>query len=274
MGAWTSLRRAFINARGETSDPGEASGAVEVGDHARDSRRWPEAVRAYRLALQLDPNALHIATQLGHALKETGDFAGAEEAYGKYIARHSSDPDIHLQFGHLFKRQERFDLAAAWYEKAVALGGEDRACRDAALELVQLRTVESDHRRRQVHVLTDGRRNAEAQDLLKELMSEGAEDLTGLLGNVCKELGRFAEAETWYRRYRVFAETASADIRFDAELQSGHFEKIMGNVAGALGHYIRAQRCYGNVEQPSCSLDNLADEIKWCVREISLMLAC
>jgi tetratricopeptide (TPR) repeat protein len=212
--------------RAPSSDHDSFRTAVEAGDRARDTGSWPEAVRAYRLALQLDPAALHIATQLGHALKETGDFAGAEDAYGRYLAARPSDADIHLQLGHLFNRQNRLDVAEGWFEKALGLDKEGSVGLDASRELAHLRVRAGDDLRRKVYDLMSRRRYDEARGLLTELVSGGAEDLVGLLGNACKELGRFEEAEAWYRRYHLFAATASADVRFDSELQSGHLYQL------------------------------------------------
>jgi tetratricopeptide (TPR) repeat protein len=247
--------------------------AVDAADRARDARLWPDAVEAYRLALEIDPKALHIATQLGHALKEMGDFAGAEEAYGRYLSAHPSDPEIHLQLGHLFNRQGRLDLASGRYQKAIALDSEGTIGHDAARELRQLQAQVGEERRKEACVLMNARRYDEARRIIMVLVSEGAEHLVGILANACKELGCFAEAESWYCRYRTYAATAAVEVQFDAELQSGHFEKIRGNLSAALGHYIRAEKCYGATQSPSCTQGDLRDEIRGCLREISLALA-
>ena len=74
---------AFLFPRPDTP----ARSAVRLGDAARSRRDWPAAAQAYRAAVDADSGLGHIWVQLGHALKEQGDLAGAIEAYGDAAAR-------------------------------------------------------------------------------------------------------------------------------------------------------------------------------------------
>ncbi len=93
---------------------------VSDGDKARDAKEWNSAISSYRAAWETKPEAVHIAVQLGHALKEAGRYAEAEECYKSFLARNSEDADIHLQMGHLFLLQNRDGEARRWYAEAGA----------------------------------------------------------------------------------------------------------------------------------------------------------
>jgi glycosyltransferase involved in cell wall biosynthesis len=105
---------------------------VTAGDRARDARNWPDAARHYREALELSANDDAIWVQLGHALKESGDLAGAEAAYRQAVSIDSNVSDTYLQLGHVLKIQNRKDEAASSYLKALSV---DPKSRDAYMEL-------------------------------------------------------------------------------------------------------------------------------------------
>lgn len=244
---------------------------VAEGDRARDSRNWPAAATCYKQAVQLQPHALGIFVQLGHALKESGQFADAEVAYRRFLAESAEDADIHLQMGHLFARQERFSDALPWYERALELAVDNRQIADDARRgLKEANGGPVLKRRRAVLGLTERRRFFDARNVLISLVEEeGCEDLTGILGNVFKELGEFDEAGRYYERYRAYAETAGNDILFDAELQLGHFEKVQRKYAAALGHFARADAVFADATLPSCTRDALNSEIRTCLSQIT-----
>lgn len=84
---------------------------IAAGNAARDQRAWGAAAEAFRAALELDPDLVHIWIQQGHALKEAGDLDGAAVAYRRAgeLDPEASDPALHL--GHVAKL--RGDHAAA-----------------------------------------------------------------------------------------------------------------------------------------------------------------
>lgn len=94
---------------------------VAEGDRARDARNWAVAARHYRQAVERQPGLMPIWVQLGHALKEQGDFDGAEGAYRRALALDPSAADTHLQMGHLLKLQGHRDRAVEAYATAVRL---------------------------------------------------------------------------------------------------------------------------------------------------------
>ena len=58
-----------------------AAPALSAGNRARDQRRWREAAAAYARYLRLKPAAADIWVQFAHCMRESGNPAGAEEAY-------------------------------------------------------------------------------------------------------------------------------------------------------------------------------------------------
>ena len=103
-----------------------------LGDEARDSRRWSEAVQFYEQGLDLCPNRFAFWVQLGHVLKESGDRRGAERAYLRALRLRRDDDDLHVQLGHLYSLLGDVAQARRYYARAVGLGSRD----DHALQFV------------------------------------------------------------------------------------------------------------------------------------------
>lgn len=117
-------------ARTAAAPPRQAS--IKRADRARDARDWPAAVRYYREALDHNPNNPPIWVQYGHALKELGNPAEAENAYRELLELDGEVADTHLQLGHVLKIQGRKIEASVAYLRALML---DPAFEDAAAEL-------------------------------------------------------------------------------------------------------------------------------------------
>jgi hypothetical protein len=94
---------------------------VDEGDKARDALDWTTAAGRYWRALDRTPGLMPIWVQLGHVLKEQGDFGGAEAAYRRALLLDGSVADTHLQLGHLLKLQGRRSQAARAYATALRL---------------------------------------------------------------------------------------------------------------------------------------------------------
>jgi len=117
---------------------------VEEGDKAQDARNRPAAARHYRHALALQPGLMPVWVQLGHALKEQGDYAGAEAAYRRALALDRTIADTHLQLGNLLKLQARRVQAVDAYAAASRLDPELVAAREALHALVGYLRLESE----------------------------------------------------------------------------------------------------------------------------------
>ncbi|HEV8677896.1 MAG TPA: glycosyltransferase [Stellaceae bacterium] len=77
-----------------------------------------------------------IWVQLGHALKEADDYAGAETAYRQALALDAGAADTHLQLGHLLKLRQRRGAAIDAYAAAVRLDPDLVAAREALLAVL------------------------------------------------------------------------------------------------------------------------------------------
>ena len=108
---------------------------ITRADRARATGQWQIAAGLYHIALDRNPRNPPIWIQYGHALKECGDLAQAENAYRTAIAHGPDDADAHLQLGHVLKLLGNTEGAEAAYQRALAL---DRSLQDAAVELAAL----------------------------------------------------------------------------------------------------------------------------------------
>jgi tetratricopeptide (TPR) repeat protein len=256
-------------------DQGEASNGfaalVAAGDRARDAREWSVAARCYRAAVSQRPSALGIAVQLGHALKESAQYAEAEACYRAFLAANPRDADIHLQFGHLFLRQRQAEEARRWYEQALQLAGpNDFVASEAETGIKHCANAPLLHARARALTLTDAKRFGEAYELLSNLvMDEGQEDLTGILGNVCKELGRFSEAQTNYERYESFAQANRPELLADVFTQQGHLLKIRREYMAAIGCFAKAKAALSSSRAVHGSAEDLEREIRLCLAQIT-----
>lgn len=85
----------------------------------------------------MQPQDAALWVQLGHALKESGELAAAEQAYRRAQKITPNDHDIALQLGHALKLQKRLDEAA----QAYALSDQLAPINHAAEELAALAGV-------------------------------------------------------------------------------------------------------------------------------------
>lgn len=244
---------------------------VAAGDRARDTRDWGNAIAYYQAAVAKRPFALGIVVQLGHASKESGYYSEAEACYRAFFEKNPEDADIHLQLGHLFLRQDRAEEARTWYAGALerAAAGSQIA-EDARRGIEACANAPVLSLRRHALELTDQRRFDEAYDVLQDLVEQqGCEDLVGILGNVCKECGRFPEAARYYDRYEAYAAAKDPERLFDAAVQKGHLAKLDRRHEDAIGHFARAQALIATARQPSSSSQDLEGEIRACLGQIT-----
>lgn len=92
-------------------------------DAARDARNWPAAAALYWQVAERASEPFGLWVQCGNCAKESGDLDLAEKAYTAARALQPDDADLHLQFGHLRKRQGRAREALAHYRTSMQLDG-------------------------------------------------------------------------------------------------------------------------------------------------------
>lgn len=92
-------------------------------DAARDSRNWHAAAQLYWQAAERASEPFGLWVQCGNCAKEAGELDIAETAYAAARSINPDDADLHLQFGHLRKRQGRAREALAHYHMSMTLDG-------------------------------------------------------------------------------------------------------------------------------------------------------
>ncbi len=120
---------------------GRCHRSIRRADAARDRRDWKRAAEFYNQALNIEPRLAHIATQLGHALKEDGRLAGAERVYMEAYNLDPDSRDVAMQLGHILKMRGAWEEAARRYASVVLRDpGDEEAMREVfeTLERVDL----------------------------------------------------------------------------------------------------------------------------------------
>jgi len=67
------------------------------------AREWAQASADFRVVLDAEPARAEIWVQLGHALKESGDYQGARIAYERGVELEPDAAETFLHLGHLLK---------------------------------------------------------------------------------------------------------------------------------------------------------------------------
>jgi tetratricopeptide (TPR) repeat protein len=113
---------------------------------AARQRKWGLAVGRYRRLLRHDPENSLARIQMGHALKENGDFEAALRAYRETVDRDPLLADAHLELGYALQRLDdrrhartafanafRLDPSLVAAKRALAEMGIDEATADHAV---------------------------------------------------------------------------------------------------------------------------------------------
>ena len=103
---------------------------MKQADVHRDRHEWDQAATYYRQALDLAPTMFGARVQLGHMLKEVGDFDAASAEYERACAIKPRDADLLLNFGHLRKLQGRKSDALNLYRASIEVDGNAEAVRE------------------------------------------------------------------------------------------------------------------------------------------------
>jgi Flp pilus assembly protein TadD len=106
----------------------EAERAIAQGRQAQQAQRLPEAIQAYRRAVQLDPASYNGWFYLGLTCSETGNMSAALAAYEHALAAKPDSVDARYNFALLLKRANYVADAVNELEKILAgYPGDSRA---------------------------------------------------------------------------------------------------------------------------------------------------
>lgn len=223
---------------------------LRSADQARDQKAWQEAAKGYQLYLASVPADAAIWTQLGHALKESGDHAGGESAYRTGLAFAPQDAELHLQLGHLLKLQGRLAEAEQAYARASALNATlgaqaDMASRtrsqpapaptqDADMQPAPKPLAAPADRRSHGDLARDARAWADAAAHYRAYLDHAGDDAAIWVqyGHALKEAGDLAQGEAAYRT-ALRLDPGNADTC----LQLGHALKLQGKRREAVEAY-------------------------------------
>jgi tetratricopeptide (TPR) repeat protein len=95
-----------------------------LGGYYFGQQEFPEAVAQYKEATEIAPDYSPAYNLLGYALRSQEDYAGAEQAFQKYIALIPNDPNPYDSYAELLMKMGRFDESIAQYRKALAVNNQ------------------------------------------------------------------------------------------------------------------------------------------------------
>jgi len=120
--------------KAETLDPNFVQNFTGRGMLADADHRPKDAVAAYTLALQREPDNVYAIRQRASAYIQLGDVDHALADLAADVKSHPDDPDAYIARGNVYTDRARFDEALADFDRAVALDlGNDWAMADRGL---------------------------------------------------------------------------------------------------------------------------------------------
>jgi tetratricopeptide (TPR) repeat protein len=116
-----------------------AEGKMLTGTAQLMAREYTGALRDLARAVELNPELPDVHAYHGLALLQTGDAAGAMQAFQAELKRDPNDFESNLNSGALLKQEQKYDAALSYLERAQQIRPEDPAVRYqlAALWLAQ-----------------------------------------------------------------------------------------------------------------------------------------
>ncbi len=97
-------------------DPTNAGAEYVLGELARGSQQWDEAIAHFEKAVKLDPAFADAFRGLGMALNAAGKFSDATVPLEKYVKMQPNDPAGHYQLAIAYARSGRKDEASRQME--------------------------------------------------------------------------------------------------------------------------------------------------------------
>ncbi|MCW8984005.1 MAG: tetratricopeptide repeat protein [Thermoanaerobaculales bacterium] len=86
-----------------------------------NQQNYERAIASYRQAITINPKFAPPYNMLGYALRQVGDFAGAEKAFQRYTELIPDQPNPYDSYAELLMRMGRHDESIASYEEALAI---------------------------------------------------------------------------------------------------------------------------------------------------------
>lgn len=126
-GQTDQARRVFDEVMAENAD--DAGLALDVGDRYMDKELWGEAEKAYRRAMEIDPDTLHILNRLAMSLRKDGKLDAALEIYKRALKLNPEDEGLYYNAARVVHQKSRPDLAIKLLKTALVKNPEFEAGR-------------------------------------------------------------------------------------------------------------------------------------------------
>jgi len=101
--------------------PNDERGHFNLGGYYFGQQDMPKAIEHYKKATELAPTYSPAYNLLGYALRQNVDYAGAEQAFKKYIELIPNDPNPYDSYAELLLKMGKFDESIVQYRKALAI---------------------------------------------------------------------------------------------------------------------------------------------------------
>ena len=105
--------------RGVAKLPGASQLHYNLGKVYSDLQRYPEAIAAYRRALQINPKNIAAQCNVGGMLEHSGEYSQAIAAYRKAIRINPSHPEAHNNLGLILMQLGKFEEAMESLKRAI-----------------------------------------------------------------------------------------------------------------------------------------------------------
>ena len=92
-------------------NPADPGVALDVGDRYMDKELWGDAENAYRRAMGIDPETLHILNRLAMSLRKDGKLDAALEIYKRALKLNPEDEGLYYNTARVVHQKSRPDLA-------------------------------------------------------------------------------------------------------------------------------------------------------------------
>ena len=109
----------------KNDEPHDAKTWFNLGLDYEDQKRYDEAEKAYKTALELDASHSVVWYNLGIIYQDQERYDEAEKAYKKVLELDASNSDVWLNLGTAFQEQKRYEEAEKAYKKALELDASD-----------------------------------------------------------------------------------------------------------------------------------------------------
>lgn len=223
--------------------PNDERAHFNLGGYYFGQQDYKQAITHYKRATELNPQYSTAFNILGYAYRQDTDYAGAENAFKKYIELIPNDPNPYDSYAELLLKMGRFDEAITQYRKALAI---DPNFLNSHFGIAAALTYQGKP--------TDAA--AELQKMTEQARTDG-ERRTALFGQmvVAADTGKLDQALAEVQKQYDLGEKSS-----DVPAMAGDLQ-LKGNILLQMGRYPDAKQAYEQALKATND-SNLSADIK------------